>query len=72
MLDAKVDQSELKIALGSNEPSLRDFMARTQEQLSQLRLNTQHVGGLGGDALSRRLQDLEDQLAEKASKTSVA
>ena len=31
MLDAKVDQSELKIALGSNEPSLRDFMARTQE-----------------------------------------
>lgn len=56
MLDAKVDQSELKIALGSSEPSLRDFMARTQEQLSQLRLNTENVGGgLGGDALSRRL-----------------
>lgn len=72
MLDVKVDQSELKIALGSNEPSLRDFMARTQEQLTNLRANTDRVGGLGGDALSRRLQDLDDQLAEKASKTSVA
>ena len=66
MLESKVDQAELKMALGSRDNvNINDLINKTNE-LTVLKKTG------SPDDLMQRIQDLEEQLSEKASKQSVA